>query len=190
MKKIAIIGCGGAGKSTLARQLGDMLHLEVIHLDTLYWKSGWVETPRPTWLTIQENLVQRSSWIIDGNYGSTMDIRLAAADTIIFLDMPRRLCLWRALKRRVRYHGKCRPDLTPGCPEQFDAQFLRWIWNFPQKRPDILKKLEAYQAEKTVIHLRSPRALKRFLKRLERERPVPYQPLAPRPSSHKGHPLN
>jgi adenylate kinase family enzyme len=168
MRRIAIIGSGGAGKSTLARALGECLGLEVVHLDTLYWKSGWKETPTPTWTTIQENLVGRPSWIIDGNYGKTMDIRLRAADTVIFLDMPRKLCLWRALKRRVRYHGRCRPDLTPGCPEQLDPAFLRWIWDYPKKkRPGVLEKLATYRGEKTIIHLKSPRAVRRFLRGLE-----------------------
>lgn len=179
MRRIAIIGSGGAGKSILAKALGERLGLEVVHLDTLYWKSGWKETPKPIWTTIQENLVRRPSWIIDGNYGKTMDIRLAAADTIIFLDMPRGLCLWRALKRRVQYHGRCRPDLTPGCPEQLDPTFLRWIWDYPaKKRPEVLDRLAAYRGEKTIIHLTSPRAVRRFLAGLERPARRPEPPYA------------
>jgi adenylate kinase family enzyme len=84
MKRIAIIGSCGAGKSTLARQMGTILGLEVIHLDSFFWKPGWVETPRVEWRSTVENLVKRETWIIDGNYGSTFDIRLEAADTIVF----------------------------------------------------------------------------------------------------------
>jgi len=95
MTKIAVIGSPGAGKSTLARQLGQVLGSEVFHLDAFYWKPGWVETPKEEWVEIQKKLVTKDSWIIDGNYGSTIEIRLQAAEVIIFLDLPRSVCLWR-----------------------------------------------------------------------------------------------
>jgi len=95
MKKIAIIGSPGAGKSTFARRIGEITGIEVFYLDQLFWKPGWVKTPRPEWIELQQRIVKGESWIIDGNYGATMDIRIQAADTVIFLDFPRRVCLWR-----------------------------------------------------------------------------------------------
>jgi adenylate kinase family enzyme len=165
MKRIAIIGPGGSGKSTLACELGAILGIEVIHLDALFWKPGWVETPKPEWRSIQEDLVRRESWIMDGNYGGTLDIRLAAADTIIFLDFPRLLCLWRVIKRRVQHIGRGRPDMGPDCPERLTWQFLWWIWTYrTRKRPAVLQELAQYADEKRIFVLRGPADARCFLK--------------------------
>lgn len=155
MKKIVVIGSGGSGKSTLARQLGEITKLPVYHLDALFWKPGWTPMARDEWEQLQRELVRKSEWIIDGNYGSTLDIRMEAADTIIFFDLSRWVTTYRVLKRRVMYHGKTRPDLTEGCPEQLDFEFIKWVWNFSrEKRPAILEKLEKYSGSKRVLILR------------------------------------
>ncbi len=99
MQRVAIIGSCGAGKTTLAKSLGERLDLPVIHLDAHYWQPGWQATDADEWQKIQQKLVKGDRWIIDGNYGSTMDIRLTAADTIVWLDFSRYLCLWRVFKR-------------------------------------------------------------------------------------------
>lgn len=122
MKKIALIGSGGSGKSTLARKLGDVTQLPVYHLDALHWKPRWIPTPEDEWHQFQQELTQKDEWIIDGNYGRTLDIRLAEADTIIFFDLSRWITTYRIIKRRIQYHGKTRPGLTEGCPEQLDLQ--------------------------------------------------------------------
>lgn len=157
MQKIAIIGSCGAGKSTLARSLGIELNLPIIHLDTYYWKSGWQATDLKQWIEIQQELVRGDRWIVDGNYGGTMDIRLAAADTIIWLDFNRYICLARILKRNIQYFGKTRPDLAANCPERLNWEFLVYVWNFPQlQRPKILSKIKTYQDSKQVITLHTP----------------------------------
>jgi len=163
--RISIVGCGGAGKSTLALQLGRRLGLEVIHLDAHFWRPGWVETPKDEWPQIVEQLAARDHWIIDGNYGGTMEVRLAASHTVIFLDFPRRICLWRVLKRRLVNRGKTRPDVGPGCPESIDFEFLKWIcYSFPRhSRPALLQRLAQLGDGKKVIVLRSPRQVKHFL---------------------------
>src|SRR5829696_8792386 len=115
MRRVSIIGSGGAGKSTLARQLGDITGLPVIHLDREFWRPGWKETPKPEWKNRVEKLVKGDEWIIDGNFGGTMEIRLAAADTVVFLDFPRVLCTFRAIKRAVAFRNRTRPDMGPGC---------------------------------------------------------------------------
>lgn len=111
MKKVVLIGPGGSGKSTLARQLGNKLTLNVYHLDALFWKPNWVGVPKDEQRKTQKDLVQKEEWIIDGNYGSTMDIRFNAADTIIFLDIHRIICVYRAFKRMIQYRNKTRPDM-------------------------------------------------------------------------------
>ena len=157
MQRVAIVGICGAGKSTLARSLGHKLDLPVIHLDAYYWQSGWQETDSDTWQKIQQELIEGDRWIIDGNYGSTLDIRLAAADTIIWLDFNRYLCLWRVIKRYLQYPGKVRPDMAAGCPERLNWQFLQYVWNFSRlHRPKIVTKLAKYQTDKQIIVLRNP----------------------------------
>jgi len=114
-----------------------------------------------------EALVSKEEWIIDGNYGRTMDIRLRKADTIIYLDYPTYLCLFRAIKRRIQYHGKTRPDMGEGCKERIDRQFIRWIWNFCRdERPCILQKLNDFRDEKQIHIITSPGQLKAFLRHL------------------------
>jgi adenylate kinase family enzyme len=146
MQRVVIIGCGGSGKSTLARNLGDLLGLPVHHLDRLYWRSGWAETPKPEWTSIVEELCAQSAWIIDGNFGGTMDLRLSAADAVIFLDMPTLTCLWGVIRRLLKYRGGIRPDMSAGCPERLSLDFLWWIWTFRRiRRPAILERLRRSQ---------------------------------------------
>ena len=167
MKRIAIIGCGGAGKSTLARQLGEILGIEVIHLDALNWKPGWVSTPQDEWHAIERDLVTGDSWIIDGNYGGTMAIRLARADSVIFLDFPTIICLYRAMRRVIRYYGRTRTDMGPGCPEKIDLSYVNWILGFRrQPRARIIGRLEEHCEGKRVIILRRPKEVEAFLREM------------------------
>lgn len=168
MKRIAIIGCGGAGKSTLARAIGTRLGIPVIHLDAEFWQPDWVMTPRDEEIARQSRMVAQPTWIIDGNYGGTIEIRLSVADTVLFLDFPRWLCLYRILKRRLQYAGRSRPDMAQGCPERLTPEFVRWVWNYRrQKRPEMLARLERLRAQgKTVVCLRNPAEVRRFLNTL------------------------
>jgi adenylate kinase family enzyme len=164
MKKVLVIGSGGAGKSTLARHLGTLLNLEVIHLDALYWKPGWIETSRAEWRKVTEALLRPDAWIIDGNYANTLDLRLAACDTVIFLDIARPICLWRVLKRAIIYRDRTRPDMAEGCRERLDLGFIRWVWGYKRKtRPRIIEILRKDAQSQKVIWLRSQAEVERFL---------------------------
>ncbi|QXE02262.1 DNA topology modulation protein [Terribacillus sp. DMT04] len=164
MNRIAIVGSSGSGKSVLARRLGEMLQVEVWHLDALLWKPDWVLTPREEQKQIQQELVSRDSWIIDGDYNSTLDIRLEAADTIIFLDMPRMICLYRVLKRRLMYHNRSRPDMQKGCKEKLDLALFRRVWQYrTSKRPVVLEKLELLAKDKRVILLNNSKEVKKYV---------------------------
>jgi adenylate kinase family enzyme len=161
---VLIIGAGGAGKSTVARRLGESLRIEVLHLDRLYWRPGWVETPKGEWRDKVRELVRRESWIMDGNYSGTLDIRLAACDTVVFLDLPRTLCLRRVVKRLLMYRRGGRPDMAEGCPERLSVEFLRWVWDYPNRsRPKVLEKLKAGGEGKRIIRLRSQAEVEKFL---------------------------
>jgi adenylate kinase family enzyme len=164
MRKVLVIGSGGAGKSIFAKRLGERLGLEVIHLDSLHWKPGWVGTPKDEWKKTVEGIIRRDSWIIDGNYSGTLDLRLAACDTVIFLDLARRVCLWRVLKRAATHRGRSRPDMAEGCPERFSLEFIRWVWGYPKRtRPKVLEKLKANSQNKKIIRLRSRAEVEKFL---------------------------
>ena len=164
MQKILIIGSGGSGKSTLARELGTRPGIDVHHLDALLWKPNWTPATRQEQLATQSALIERESWIIDGNYGGTLDLRVVAADTVVFLDLPRTVCTYRVLKRMFIYRGKTRPDMGPGCEERFDPQFLNWVWDYPtSQRPAVLQRLHTLESEKDVIILRSRAEVRRFV---------------------------
>ena len=164
MRRVSIIGSGGSGKSTLARRLGEITGLPVIHLDAEFWRPGWTETPKSEWRAKVEKLVKRDEWIIDGNFGGTMEIRLAAADTVVFLDFPRFLCAYRALKRWAAYRNKTRPDMAAGCTEKVDLEFLRWVLRFPEEtKPAIEKRLARLNSSVNLIRLHSSKEVKTFL---------------------------
>ncbi|WP_059105970.1 topology modulation protein [Shouchella shacheensis] len=128
MKRVMVIGSSaGAGKSMFSRKLSDITGLPVHHLDTFFWQPGWVEASLEEFRAKQEYVVSGSEWIIEGNYSNSYDIRAAKADTVIYLEMPLAVCLFRVLKRRVQYAGRTRPDLTEGCPEKLDFTFLSFI---------------------------------------------------------------
>ena len=164
VRRIAIIGSGGAGKSTLARELATKLNIPVVHLDSIFWRPGWLERPQDEWRARQQELVRSTSWIIDGTHAPTLDVRLEAADTVVLLDLNRLVCTWRVIKRRVRYRRSPRFDRAPGCNEHLNWKFVRWVWTYPsQSRPEALQAIDTYAPDARVIRLRSRHAVKRFL---------------------------
>jgi adenylate kinase family enzyme len=164
MKKILVVGSSGAGKSTFARHLGKTTGLEVIHLDKIFWNPGWVETDREEWRKKIEQLSKGDSWIMDGNYSGTLETRLPACDTVIFLDMPRLLCVYRILKRVVFYWPGSRPDMAEGCHEKFNWEFVKYVWNYRHRsKPKVEALLKRFEDTKTVIRLRSKSEIEDFL---------------------------
>ena len=131
MRRVLIIGQCGAGKSTLAVELGQKLGLIVFHMDKLNWQPGWVESSKDEISAKLAEIVAADRWLIDGTYGGTLAPRLARADTVVYLDYPIRLCLWRLMRRIWTYRGRTRPDMTEGCPERFNLEFLIYLmrWN-------------------------------------------------------------
>ena len=167
MERIIIIGCGGAGKSTLARKLGEMLDIPVVHLDKLFWKPGWVETTAEEFDALLAMELAKDHWIMDGNFNRTMPERIKRCDTIIYLDFSRFACLTGMLKRIITTYGTVRPDMGEGCPERIDLDFLKWVWNFNKnKRESYYKMLNEAENVETIV-LKNRRAVKLFLKSLK-----------------------
>lgn len=157
-----IIGPCGAGKSTLSFDLASRLGLPLIHMDKLNWQPGWVDEGNARLRGLLAMEVAKQRWLIEGNYGSSLDLRLARADTVIYLDYPLPLCLWRLGKRIVTGYGRTRPDMADDCPERFDAEFIFYMlrWN---RGPRLRTEERLRGHEHKVIRLKSPRALADWL---------------------------
>jgi adenylate kinase family enzyme len=155
MKRVVILGRGASGKSTLAKLLGEITGLPVIELDKVFWRAGLLATPRDQWVVLQEKLVKEDGWIMDGDLGpyDAVEVRLQAADTIIFLDFSLIRCAWRAIRRsRER------------------ADFWRWLVAYRlQSRPVLVRAIATHAASADLHVLSDPRALKRFVADLARK---------------------
>jgi adenylate kinase family enzyme len=153
-RRVLVIGCGGAGKSTFSRRLARVTGLPLIHLDRHYWRPGWVPTPEGEWNRQVAALIAGEAWIMDGNYANSLAARLARCDAVVFFDIPRLTCLWAALRRIVVHRFVRRPDLPDGCPESVDREFLAWIWNFPTRsRPRIVEALEGVGGDVVIVRI-------------------------------------
>ena len=127
MKRLCIVGCSGAGKSQLARTLGARLGLPVVHLDVLFWLPGWTESAPDAFHDRTKRALAGERWITDGNFTAVADLSLAACDTILWLEQPTALGLWRAFARALKGHGRDRPDMAQGCAEKVNLAFYGYI---------------------------------------------------------------
>lgn len=168
IKRIAIIGNAGSGKSVLAQRLAAILNLPVYHLDQYFWKPHWTHPNLDEYKTIHDELCDRGEWIIDGMNLRVLEYRAQRADMIIFLDIPRYICLWRIFKRTFKYYGKETPSSAPGCPEGFNRKFihfLKWVWDFKKRYPEKIKELlTSYVSTKEIYILRSSKDVDLFIK--------------------------
>ncbi len=164
MQRVLIIGCGGAGKSMLAREMGKRTGLPVVHLDQLFWRPGWNKAPPDEWRRGLTEALAGERWIIDGNYGGTMDVRLRASDTVVYLDFPRWVCLAGVTRRRIETMWRPRPGAPDGCRDRVTWEFVRWIWSYRrERRPRILERLQTLQPTQSVYVLQSRSSVRRFL---------------------------
>ncbi len=163
MNKILIIGIPGSGKSTFANKLGKVLEREVIHLDKLYRKPGWVVAfAKDEWVELIRDLVAKERWIIDGNYTNTLDIRLAAADTVVFLNFNKFLCLYRVWLRCYKKDPLFGIDKAEGDRNRLSWDLIKKIITYPRK--EILQKLERAKTGKKIFIAKNSREAKNLLK--------------------------
>ena len=162
MERIAIIGCGGSGKSHLARVLADHLGITPVHLDVVYYDKDWKPLDQETFAALQRDLVAPPRWIIDGNYASTLPIRLEAADTVIFLDLSGRACLWGVAQRRLRHGGGQQQAI--GVYDRITWDFIRYILGYRKKMaPRVRALIASHAGHAQVTILRSRAAIRRYL---------------------------
>ena len=171
-----VVGPCDAGKSTLAFELARRTGLPLFHMDKLNWRPGWVESSKAELRVRLREIVGEERWLIEGNYGGTLADRLPRADTVVFLDYPIRLCLVRILRRIATHRGRTRPDMTEGCPERLDPDFLWYVARWHTGPGPRLKAALAPHREK-LVHLRGPRETAAWLARVYPRNPDQLPPL-------------
>ncbi|WJH42342.1 AAA family ATPase [Aliirhizobium terrae] len=156
--RVLVIGCSGGGKSTLSQKLCRRLDLPFVSMDRdFYWLPGWVRRDRDEARALIAEAVARDRWIMDGTGVTSFDLRVPRSDLIIWVRMPRWLCLWGVFSRSLRHFGRSRPEMAPGCRERLaDREFLSFVWNFETKTtPRIIKSIQALSPECPVVMLTS-----------------------------------
>lgn len=170
-RRVIVTGLAGSGKSTFSRSLAAQTGLPVIHLDIHFWKPGWVAPSEAEWREKQISLLAGDAWIADGNYDETLDLRLARADSVVFLDTAWWVCAGRALLRGVRQRVG---DLPEGCEESTWRRLRdEWllavrIWRSRRSEPRRELEIIAREGQQATLHLlRSKRAARDFLAGLD-----------------------
>lgn len=147
MKRVIVIGCPGSGKSTFARALHKKTGIPLYYLDMLYWNADKTTVKKDVFLERLGAILEKECWIIDGNFSSTMLMRIEAADTVFFLDYETEICLAGVRARR----GTVRADM-PWVETEEDEEFMEYIKGFSEReRPEILRLLQMYPDKKIVV---------------------------------------
>ena len=149
MKKIIVIGCPGSGKSTFSKKLNKITGIPLYHLDMIYWNEDRTKVPRHVFIKEMDSIIDKDSWIIDGNYESTMEKRMVACDTVIFLDYPTNVCISGIMERR----GKTRSDMPwIEKSDEVDEEFLTWVNDYNiESRPLVMELLKKYNDKEIII---------------------------------------
>jgi adenylate kinase family enzyme len=167
VEKVVVVGCCGSGKSYVAREIGRLTGAPVTHLDAIYYDDEWNAAPMDGFADAQHELVARPRWVIDGNYNSTLEIRLRACDTVVFLDLPTRSCLWGMLSRQLR-HGAGQ-NSTNGVYNRINTDVVKYVRGYRRSmRPRVLAKFDEYAGHARVVSLRSRAHARQWLAELGR----------------------
>ncbi len=167
INRIIVIGSGGAGKTTLALKLGEIARLPVVHLDRLFWNGHWTHVEKDEFDAALMRELEKDKWIIDGNFGMTLETRLSYCDLALYLDYAPLLCVLGVLKRVARYYGTTRPDMGGDCPEKYDFAFLKWVYTFRRNNRDNYLKTLAESGKRYIV-FRNRKDCRLFLEDLSR----------------------
>lgn len=163
MKRIIVIGCPGSGKTTFAKRLAELTKLTIYHLDAIWHKPDKTHIPREEFDGRIREIFKEESWIIDGNYRRTIEMRVDAADTVFLFDLPMEVCLEGALARV----GVARADM-PWREEELDPTFKQQIESFAENTlPEIYEILGRYEGKREIIIFKTRDEAERFLENIK-----------------------
>jgi adenylate kinase family enzyme len=158
MRRVLVMGSSGSGKSTFARRLSQITGIPMVSIDAIYWQPGWRPSDPSAFETSMTRAANQPSWIMDGNYvaAGAGVLRRARADTVFWFDLPRRVCMYGIMLRIAGSYGRVRPEMADGCPERFDAEFIRYVWTYrAQQRPKLLKFFEELRPDQEFVRFAS-----------------------------------
>lgn len=168
MKKVAVVGCGGSGKSYLARELGRILDAPVTHLDAAFYDDAWNALPMEKFAALQRDLVEQPKWVIDGNYNSTLQIRLEACDTVVLMDVSTVAALYGIFSRQIRHGAGHKGN---GVHNRIHWGVIKYVATYRRKmRPRVMAKIKEFASGRAeVVLLRNRRQTRRWLRKVAAE---------------------
>jgi adenylate kinase family enzyme len=163
--RILVIGCSGGGKTTLSLKICGRFSLPFVSMDRdFFWLPGWVQRSKTEERALIAAKVAEDRWLMDGTGPSTFDLRLPRADAVIWVRLPRMICIWGVIKRTIRSYGRERLEMARGCPERLDWEFMRYVWNFEHKEtPKVVAGLKQDGPNVPVLQLKTRRDIRRLL---------------------------
>ena len=163
-RRIAVVGRAGAGKTTIARRLGEAFDVPVVHLDTMFWGRDWMEVERETFEAQQLAAIETEAWVIDGGYLTSRGwpARLARSELVVVAEAPIVVCVWRVVRRALTT-GRRRPDMPAGAHEEVSAYFLWWIATWGRRHPRLAETLRSTPGAPPVAVVRSPADLEALI---------------------------
>jgi adenylate kinase family enzyme len=170
MQRVLVMGCAGSGKSTFGRRLADKLGLPFVSIDQIYWQPGWREPKPEEFAAKMTREAEKPGWVMDGNYTTSGagELRRTRADTVLWFDLPRRVCMFSVIRRSATGYGRVPPEMAPGCPEKFDWVFLRYVWTYrAAQRPKLLTYFSALRPDQRLVTFTTRAQADAFLARPE-----------------------
>ena len=165
IKRIAILGISGAGKTSFAKQLAHKINLPLYHMDSLYWQENWTLVPQEEWQKQEQQIIEKEKWIIEGYIDPQTTNRLVRADKVIFLDYSGTYCATNILKRSLKYSNVKRPELPENCFDTFNFKFFFTVLR-RKERKEICEILANLNVSEKLLIFKTPKQTEKWLKSL------------------------